>query len=86
MLSPPTFDTGTVTGIIGAITGSVGCITGLISYRRSQRIKALDLRLELRKLASDVRAEVEALPGPLGKCGCIPQRGACRYGQRAAIG
>jgi hypothetical protein len=49
MFSPLTFELGSVTGIIGAITGPAGCILGVLSYRRSQQIKALYLRLELRK-------------------------------------
>ena len=53
---------GAVTGIIGAITGSAALVLAWISYRRSQQIKALDLRLELRKQVSDVRAAVEELP------------------------
>ena len=43
-------------------TGPAGCVIGWISYRRSQQIKALDLRLELRKQVSDVCADIEALP------------------------
>jgi len=62
MFRPPTFDIGTVTGIIGAITGVAGFVLGSISFQRSQQIKALDLRLELRRKLSDVRVEVEALP------------------------
>ena len=47
-----------VTGIIGAITGPAALVLAWISYRRSQQVKALDLRVELRKQASDVRAAV----------------------------
>jgi hypothetical protein len=61
MFSPPTFDIGTVTGIIGAITEPAGCVIGWISYWRSQQIKTLDLRLELRKQVSAVRVDIEAL-------------------------
>jgi hypothetical protein len=53
---------GAVTGVIGAITGPAALVLAWISYRRSQQIKALDLRLELRKQVSDVRTVVEALP------------------------
>ena len=38
-----------VTGIIGAVTGISGAIMGYVSYRKSNEIKSLDLRLELRK-------------------------------------
>lgn len=61
MFSPPRFDIGTVTGIIGAITGPAGCAIGWISYRRSQQVKMLDLRLELRKQVSGVRVDFQAL-------------------------
>ena len=63
MSSPATLGMiGAVTGIVGAITGLAGLLLGWTNYRRLQQIKALDLRLELRKQVSDVRAVVEALP------------------------
>jgi hypothetical protein len=40
-------------------------VLGWINYRRVQQIKALDLRLELRKQVSDVRSIIDALPGLL---------------------
>lgn len=40
---------GLVTGIVGAITGISGAVMGYIGYRKSNEIKSLDLRLELRK-------------------------------------
>lgn len=40
---------GVITGVIGAITGVVGSALGFVAYRRTDQIKALDLRLELRK-------------------------------------
>ncbi|MHB8302503.1 MAG: hypothetical protein ACYDC6_06640 [Acidobacteriaceae bacterium] len=81
MLSPATLGIiGTVTGIVGAITGLVGLVLGWINYRRLQQIKALDLRLELRKHVSDVRAEVEALPTLLERAQ------ASRRAVRAAMG
>lgn len=49
------------TGLIGAITGIAGAIMGCISYRKSNRLKALDLRLELRKAVSDVHADLDRL-------------------------
>jgi hypothetical protein len=70
----------TVTGIVGAITGPAGSVLGWISYRRSQRVKALDLRLELRKQVSDLRAVVEALPDLLN------QSRASRTAVNAAMG
>src|ERR1035438_99375 len=66
MFSPATLGIiGTLTGIVGAITGLVGLVLGWTNYTRLQQIKALDLRLELRKLVSDVRADIEALPALL---------------------
>jgi len=76
MFNLPRFDVGIVTGIIGAITGPAGCVIGWISYRRSQQIKVLDLRLELRKQVSDARANIEALPALLERA--RTSRGAVR--------
>ena len=53
---------GAVTGVIGTISGIAGAILGLKGYRRANAVKALDLRLELRKAVSDARSGVEALP------------------------
>ena len=50
-----------VTGSIGAITGVAGAIMGYVGYRRSNKMKALDLRLELRKAVSDARLALEQL-------------------------
>jgi hypothetical protein len=80
MLSLPVLNMGNVTGIVGAVTGPAGCVIGWISYRRSQQIKKLDLRLELRKQMSGVRAEIEALPVLLEKAK------ASRSAVRAAMG
>ena len=66
MVSPATLGIiGALTGIVGAITWTVGSVLGWISYRRSQQIKRLDLRLELRKQVADVRSVIDALPGLL---------------------
>jgi hypothetical protein len=40
---------GMASGSIGAITGIAGAIMGYISYRKSNQLKSLDLRLELKK-------------------------------------
>ena len=53
---------GAVTGAIGAISGVAGAVLGFKGYRRANAVKALDLRLELRKTVSDARVSVEALP------------------------
>jgi hypothetical protein len=47
---------GMAAGAIGAITGICGGILGYISYRRSNQIKSLDLRLELKKCLNSVNA------------------------------
>lgn len=53
---------GAITGTVGAITGIAGATMGYISYRRSGQMKALDLRLELRKAVNDLRSTVQSLP------------------------
>ncbi|NLD37823.1 MAG: hypothetical protein GX654_13230 [Desulfatiglans sp.] len=40
---------GMVTGILGAVTGIAGAILGCMSYKKSNQIKALDLRIELKR-------------------------------------
>jgi hypothetical protein len=55
-------DLGAVREWVGAITGPAALVLAWISYRRSQQFKRLDLRLELRKQVSDLRALVDALP------------------------
>lgn len=40
---------GTITGVIGALSGISGAILGFIAYRRSNEIKCLDLRVEVKK-------------------------------------
>jgi hypothetical protein len=52
---------GAITGIVGAVTGVAGAIMGYVAYRRSEELKALDLRLELRKSESELRSVVEDL-------------------------
>ena len=58
---------GAVTGAIGAISGIAGAILGFKGYRRANAVKALDLRLELRRAVSDARSGVEALPRLMGQ-------------------
>jgi hypothetical protein len=53
--------TGAITGVIGAITGIAGSVLGCIAYRRSDQLKALDLRLELRKGATSLVADANEL-------------------------
>jgi hypothetical protein len=42
---------GAITGIVGTCTGIAGAVISYVNHRRVSRVKALDLRLELRKLA-----------------------------------
>ena len=58
---------GAVTGAIGTISGVAGAVLGFKGYRRATAVKALDLRLELRKAVSDARSGVEALPRLIGE-------------------
>jgi hypothetical protein len=53
---------GAITGSVGAVTGVAGFVLGYVGYRRSQQLKALDLRLELRRAEADVRTSVLGLP------------------------
>jgi|APLak6261670063_1056076.scaffolds.fasta_scaffold01439_2 hypothetical protein len=53
--------TGAITGVIGAITGIAGSVLGYVAYRRSDQLKALDLRLELRKNSTSLVAEAKEL-------------------------
>lgn len=56
---------GAVTGIIGSITGMTGAVMAYISYRRISHLKALGLRLELRKRQADAHEIVRGLPSLL---------------------
>jgi len=58
---------GVVTGIVGMITGVTGACLGYLGYRRSGRVKALDLRLELRKAETATRAVLEQLPALINR-------------------
>ena len=56
---------GAIGGLIGALTGIGGVILGALAFRRTGQLKALDLRLELRRcermLTSEVADIVELL-------------------------
>jgi hypothetical protein len=56
---------GALTGVVGAVTGISGAVMGYVAYRRSGELKALDLRLELRKSESELQRTVEELPARL---------------------
>jgi len=49
------------TGAIGAITGVSGCVMGYISLHKANKIKKLDLRLELRKAIVEARISISLL-------------------------
>ena len=50
---------------VGLAGGIVGTVSGCLAYRRTGQLKALDLRLELRKADSDLRSLVLPLPAHL---------------------
>ena len=53
---------GAIAGTIGAVTGITGAVMGYLSYRRSSQLKSVDVRLELRRQATDVRLLLTDLP------------------------
>lgn len=54
--------TGAIAGVVGAATGIAGAILGYIGFKRSAEIKALDLRIELRKAIAVLFEELQELP------------------------
>ncbi|WP_426390464.1 hypothetical protein [Variovorax sp. R-27] len=52
---------GALTGVVGAIAGIAGSIMGYFSLRRTGEIKALELRLELVKAATDVFQKIDSV-------------------------
>jgi len=64
VVSEPTWisSAAVITGIIGAVTGIVGAILGYVGYWRTEQLKALDLRVELRKLLADLHSRVSEFP------------------------
>jgi hypothetical protein len=67
MSIPAWLNLGVVTGIIGSVAGIAGAVMGFVSYRRVSRMKALDLRLEVRKLKADCAGELRELPDLMTK-------------------
>lgn len=47
------------TSYVGMVTGISGAIMGFISYRRSNSLKSLDLRLELRKAVNQLHQKTK---------------------------
>ncbi|MBB4133402.1 hypothetical protein [Xanthomonas sp. 3075] len=52
---------GAIAGIIGAIIGIVGAVVAIQAFRRTGELKALDLRLELRRTESTLRSDIQDL-------------------------
>lgn len=52
---------GAATGVVGAVTGIAGAAMGFISYRRSNQMKTLDLRLELMTLVVQLFHDMDAV-------------------------
>jgi len=57
---------GAIAGVIGAITGIAGAVVAVLALRRTSELKALDLRLELRRTESTLRSDIEDLIPLLG--------------------
>ncbi|MEK6422291.1 MAG: hypothetical protein V4801_22115 [Burkholderia gladioli] len=53
---------GAVGGVVGMATGIFGAVMGYIGYRRSNQIKALDMRVALRKDLAEAREVFSRLP------------------------
>jgi tetrahydromethanopterin S-methyltransferase subunit H len=41
------------TGVVGAVTGFIGLVVSVSAYRKSNQIKSLDMRIELRKVIGE---------------------------------
>lgn len=52
---------GAIGGIIGAVAGIGGAIVAYVAIRRTNELKVLDLRLELRRMESTLSAEIDNL-------------------------
>ncbi len=53
--------TGAIAGIVGAITGVAGAILAALALHRTSQLKALDLRLELRRTESTLQSDIHDL-------------------------
>lgn len=58
---------GIIAGAIGAITGVSGAVMGYVSYRRSNKIKTLDLRIELRKALNNLHESLHNIDALIAK-------------------
>ena len=55
------------TNYFAIITGIIGAVTGLISYRRTKRIKLLDMRIQLKKEIATLKADLKQIKPLLQK-------------------
>jgi len=53
---------GAVGGIVGAFTGIAGAVIAYVSYKKTEQLKVLDLRIELGKTVVSLIEEVDELP------------------------
>lgn len=60
---------GAISGVIGATTGIAGAWVAYVAYRKTEKLKALDLRLELRKAIASLQHDLEKLPELLDRAG-----------------
>lgn len=52
---------GAIGGIVGAVTGIAGAAIGYISYKKTEQLKILDLRIELGKVVVGLIEDVDEL-------------------------
>jgi hypothetical protein len=50
--------TAAIAGVIGAVTGIAGAVLAFFAFRRTGQLKALDLRLELRRTEATLQLEI----------------------------
>jgi hypothetical protein len=79
---------GAIAGIIGAITGVAGAVVAILAFRRTGEIKALDLRLEVRRAESTLQSDIHDLAPLLERAKTSRTRlaaaqGSCRSGATA---
>ena len=52
---------GAIGGFIGSVTGIGGLVLGILAFRRTGQLKALDLRLELRRCERVLRSDADGI-------------------------
>ncbi|MDQ7758172.1 MULTISPECIES: hypothetical protein [Xanthomonas] len=52
---------GSIAGMVGGVTGVIGAVVAILAFRRTGEIKALDLRVELRRMESTLRSDIQGL-------------------------